>query len=314
MATSDVQSDEDAPPRHDVPRAGRSGFLMIEERQVHYLEWGRRDAPPVVCLHGGGQNAYMWEELGAALAGGFGVLAPDLPGHGDSDVDLGVAGGVSGLDRRRLADNVEAVLDDFGVDEAVLVGASLGGITALTLAAASPSRVAGIVLIDIGHRLEDEGVARIVEFMSAHESFASLDEAAAAVAEYLPNRKPGRPERLKRNLRQRADGRWVWKHALGRRLRQAVDEGATFEPGGWRRLVAGMDTEIAGLDCPVLVLRGGSSDVLSDDGAREVAELIPDARLATVDAAGHHAAGDNPHTTIDLVAEFLHEIGWARAG
>lgn len=312
MSISRAESEpvDDSPPRHDIPAGGRSGFLMVEERQVHYLEWGRRDAPAVTCLHGGGQTAYMWEDLGSVLGTRYALIAPDLPGHGDSDLDLGVAGGVSGLDRRRLADGVEAVLDAFGVDETVLVGASLGGITALTLAAASPSRVAGIVLVDIGHRLEDEGVQRIVEFMTAHESFASLEEASVAVAQYLPNRKTADPQRLKRNLRQRSDGRWVWKHALGRRLRAAIDEGATFDGGGWRQLVAGMDTEIAGLDCPVLVLRGGASDVLSDEGAKEVAELIPDARLATVESAGHHAAGDNPHTTTRLVADFLDEIGW----
>ena len=50
-------------PRHDIPTAGRSGFVLVDERQVHYLEWGRSGSPPVVCLHGGGQTAYMWEGL-----------------------------------------------------------------------------------------------------------------------------------------------------------------------------------------------------------------------------------------------------------
>jgi pimeloyl-ACP methyl ester carboxylesterase len=305
---------EYGPPRHDIPAGGRSGFVLLDDRQVHYLEWGRRNAPPVVCLHGGGQTAYMWEDLGAALAPTHYVLAPDLPGHGDSDVDLAVAGTATGLDRRALADGVEAVMDAFGVDEAVLVGASLGGITSLTLAAASPTRAAAIALIDIGHRLEDEGVKRIVDFMTRHESFGSLEEAAEAVAEYLPNRKgPTSPERLRRNLRQRSDGRWVWKHAIGRRLRAATDAGGhvpAVQPGGWQALVAGMDAEIAALECPVLVLRGKQSDVLSDEGAREVAELIPNARLAEISSAGHHAAGDNPQSTIDLVQEFLAELKW----
>jgi pimeloyl-ACP methyl ester carboxylesterase len=300
------------PPRHDIPAGGRSGFTLVDDRQVHYLEWGRRVAPPVVCLHGGGQTAYMWEALGDALRDRCYVLAPDLPGHGDSDVDLAVAGTVSGLDRRGLADGIESVMDAFGVDDAVLVGASLGGITSLTLAAASPTRVAGVVVVDIGHRLEDEGVQRIVDFMVRHESFASLDEAAEAVAEYLPHRTATNPERLRRNLRQRADGRWEWKHALGRSLRERSG-GAPLPRGGWRELVAGMDAEIARLDCPVLVLRGRESDVLSDEGAQEVAALIPNARLATIGAAGHHAAGDNPGTTIDLVSGFLDELGWGRA-
>jgi pimeloyl-ACP methyl ester carboxylesterase len=301
------------PPRHDVPVGGHSGFTMVDDRQVHYLSWGRRNAKPVVCLHGGAQTAYMWEELGAALGDHYFVLAPDLPGHGDSDLDLSIAGTTSGLDRRRLAEGVEEVLDHFGIDDAVFVGASLGGITSLTVASQSPTRVSGIVLVDIGHRLEDDGVQRIVEFMTKHESFASLEEAAVAVGEYLPHRKsPSSPERLRRNLRQRADGRWEWKHALGRQLRDATATGErpAFSGGGWRDLVAGMDAELTRLSCPVLVLRGEQSDVLSGEGAEEATQLIPNARLATISSAGHHAAGDNPATTVTLVATFLTDIGW----
>jgi pimeloyl-ACP methyl ester carboxylesterase len=312
MTAPDPNDAHEGPPRHDIPAGGHSAFTLVDDRQVHYLMWGRRTRPPVVCLHGGGQTAYMWEELGAALNADYFVVAPDLPGHGDSDVDLAVAGTVSGLDRRALATSVEDFLDHLGVDEAVFVGASLGGITSLTIAAQSPSRVAGIALVDIGHRLEDEGVKRIVEFMTRHESFASLEEAAVAVAEYLPNRKgPTTPERLRRNLRQRTDGRWEWKHALGRRLR-AAEAGAAgeYEPGNWRFLVAGMDAELARLGCPVLVLRGSRSDVLSDAGAEETAKLIPNARLATIGGAGHHAAGDNPESTTSLVRDFLTEVGW----
>ena len=68
---------ESLPPRHDVPAAGRSGFVRLGDRQVHYLEWGHARRPAVVCLHGGGQTAYMFEELGSALAGRFHVLAWD---------------------------------------------------------------------------------------------------------------------------------------------------------------------------------------------------------------------------------------------
>jgi pimeloyl-ACP methyl ester carboxylesterase len=310
--TSEPEAARSGPPRHDVPTGGHSAFTLVDDRQVHYLAWGKRSAPAVVCLHGGAQTAYMYEALGAALADRYWVVAPDLPGHGDSDIDLAVAGTVGGIDRRALADSVEAFLDHVGVDEAVFVGASLGGITSLTIAAQSPSRVVAIALIDIGHRLEDEGVKRIIEFMTKHESFASLEEAAAAVAEYLPQRKAsaGGPERLKRNLRQRADGRWEWKHALGRSLRERGITGDAVSPGGWREMVAGMDAELTRLQCPVLVLRGSQSDVLSDAGAQEVAKLIPDARLATIGAAGHHAAGDNPETTVTLVRAFLDEIAY----
>jgi len=285
------------PERHDIPTRGRSGFVMVDDRQVHYLEWGPSHAPAVVCLHGGGQTAYMYEAIGAALGDRYHVLAPDLPAHGDSEPL-----GNDGFTRHELASSTLPLLEEFGIERAAFVGASLGGITSLTIAAMKPEAVGAIVLIDIGHRLEDEGVNRIIEFLGKHESFASLDEAAVAVAEYVPNRtRPTNPQRLRRNLRQRPDGRWEWKHRLGR---VASIEGRRV---GWRQLTDGMDDEARAIVCPVLVLRGAKSDVLSDN---EIADLLPDARLATVGAAGHHAAGDNPETTASLVSAFLSEIGW----
>jgi pimeloyl-ACP methyl ester carboxylesterase len=186
------------------------------------------------------------------------------------------------------------------------VGASLGGMVAITHAAAHPDTVGAIVLIDVGHRLEEEGVRKIMEFMRAHESFASLEEAATEVAKYLPHRKSVRPERLRRNLRQRTDGRWIWKHGYGRRLRAEGDERVR----NWRSVIEGLDTDAASLRCPVLVLRGAASDVLSDQGAEEVTALIPNARLAIVANAGHLAAGDNPDSTVNLISSFLTDIGW----
>lgn len=295
-----VVSVESSVPRHDIPTAGRSGFVLVEDRQVHYLEWGRAGAAPVVCLHGGGQTAYMWEGLGAALGATHHVLAPDLPMHGDSDP-------VGEMSREALAATIPSLLAEFGFERAVFVGASLGGLVSMTVTAAHPELVRAIVLVDIATRLEDKGVERIVDFMRAHDSFAGLEEAAAAISEYLPQRKPGDPSRLTRNLRQRADGRWEWKHGYNRALR---DGGDLTEGGGWRELVGDLAEDAAKFTCPVLVLRGAASDVLSSEGAEEIVGLIPDARLATIASAGHHAAGDNPESTVGLVTSFLAELAW----
>ncbi|HXQ23475.1 MAG TPA: alpha/beta hydrolase [Candidatus Acidoferrales bacterium] len=286
-------------PRHDVPLGGRSGFAVIEGRQVHYLEWGRSAAPAVLCLHGGGQTAYMYEELGNALRGRYHLLAPDLPDHGDSEPTTETG-------RHALAATLPPLCAHFGLSRFAMVGASLGGIVSITYAAQHAEQVVAIALIDVGHRLEEEGVKKIVAFMSKHESFASLEEAAAEIAVYLPHRKEVRPESLRRNLRQRADGRWVWKHGYGRRLRAEGEDRVR----NWRDVIDGLDTDAAGLRCPVLVLRGSASDVLSHEGAEEVTALIPNARLAVVDKAGHLAAGDNPSSTVGLISSFLAEISW----
>ena len=297
---------EELPPRHDVPAGGRSGFVLLDDRQVHYLEWGHARLPAVVCLHGGGQTAYMFEELGAALAGRFHVVAWDFADHGDSDpfphdVDQ------RHLDRRLLAADAAPLCAEFGIERAVFVGASMGGIVSVTISAAYPELVEGVVLLDVGHRLETAGVLRIRDFLSAHESFADLDEAAAAIATYLPGREVTKG-RLTRNLRQRSDGRWVWKHGLGRRIREQA--GTIDAENAGAAVVAGIDEDLRNLHRPVLVLRGANSDVLSEDGADELMGLLPDARFARISGAGHLAAGDNPESFVSLVSRFLDDLGW----
>ena len=299
------------PPRHDVPNAGRSGFVRLGGRQVHYLEWGHARLPAVVCLHGGGQTAYMFEELGRALAPRFHVLAWDSADHGDSDPFLDGPAAENPIDRQALAADAGPLLAEFGIDRAVFVGASMGGIVSVTVAATRPDLVGGVVLLDVGHRLETAGVQRIVAFLSEHESFADLEEAAAAIAGYLPGRRVT-AGRLTRNLRQRPDGRWVWKHGLGRRIRER--EGIVDAEQGGAAVVAGLEDDLRGLQRPVLVLRGSASDVLSEAGADELVELLPDARYARIHGAGHLAAGDNPESFVSLVSRFLDEIGWADIG
>lgn len=294
MSVTPVLSDDF--PRHDVPKGGRSGFTVIDDHQVHYLEWGRVGAPAMLCLHGGGQTAYMFEQLGAAHADSHHVLAPDLPSHGDS-------GRIEEFGPNVIAETIPPLLESFGFDAVHLVGASLGGMAGLILTAERPDLVRSVVLIDVGHKLEPEGVKKIVDFMSAHESFASLDEAAEEIARYLPQRKKVRPASLTRNLRQRGDGRWVWKHGFGERLRDAgPDVDRTGNLPEMLEVVRGAAEQV---QCPVLVLRGSESDVLSDEGAQAAVNLIPDARLEIVENAGHLAAGDNPHSTVSLISEFL---------
>ncbi|MBV9870088.1 MAG: alpha/beta hydrolase [Frankiaceae bacterium] len=297
---TDVTYEVHGPERHDVPAAGRSGFVVIDDRQVHYLEWGAAGAPAVIALHGGGQTAYMFEEIGRELRSTHHVIAPDLPGHGESEA---LSHDPRDFSRQTLAATLPGLLAEFGIEHASFIGASLGGILSLTLAAADPAKVNAIALIDVGHRLEEAGVRRIVEFMGKHESFGSLAEAAEAVAEFNPDRPKADPERLRRNLRQRPDGRWTWKHNLGAVSAERIKE-VKWEDD----ILAGLGDDAAKITVPVLVLRGQKSDVLSSDGAEEVAALLPNGRLVEVHNAGHLAAGDNPESTVSLIRGFLNEI------
>jgi pimeloyl-ACP methyl ester carboxylesterase len=290
------------PDRHDIPEGGRSGFVDVGGRQVHYLEWGRADRPPVLALHGGGQTAYMYEELGKALRETHHVLAPDLPGHGDS---ASLPGASPVMGRHAIAETLPPLIEEFGLGKVAVVGASLGGITAITLARSNPEVVASISLIDVGHQLEEAGVQRIIKFMSEHESFGSLEEAAEAIAEYAPRKSRARTTSLTRNLRQRSDGRWIWKHGFGR-----LRAGAPDPTANWRDILEGLDDDARQVKVPALVIRGAESDVLSDEGAKDVASLIPDGRVVVVPDAGHLTAADNPDGTVAHIKSFLSDINW----
>lgn len=174
-----------APPRH--PAGGRSGFALVDDRQVHYLEWGHRGLPSVLALHGGGQTAYMFEDLGEAVAGRYHVLAPDLPSHGDSDPMEERLGPTA------IATTIPALLDAFGMPRVVLVGAPLGGLTGIRLGAEHPDRVAGLVLIDVGHRLEPEGVRKIVDFMGPTSRSARSRRPPRRSRSTCPSARPSAP-------------------------------------------------------------------------------------------------------------------------
>ncbi len=240
---------------------------------------GPADAPVVVLLHGGGQTRHSWAGAMAALvARGYRVINYDARGHGDSDWS---SAGAYHLDNR--AADLEAVVRDLKVPFA-LVGASLGGATAIQ-AVARGLRPAVVVLVDIVPEAEPQGVGRIVGFMRGHpDGFATLDEAADAVAAYNPDRpRPRDPSGLMRNLRRRPDGRlgWHWDPRI-----------VEADPGVHHDEVRRSAEVLAATEIPLLLVRGLSSDVVSDAGVAAFKALAPRLEVADVAGAGHMVAGD----------------------
>lgn len=245
---------------------------------------GPEHGRPLLFLHGGGQTRQSWgTALQEAAARGYRAYALDLRGHGESgwspdgDYDLD-----------HFAEDTRAVIRALA-EPPVLVGASLGGLASLLVAADPPPAVAGLVLVDIAVRIEDEGAQEIGAFMhAAPDGFASIDEAADAVAAYLPHRpRPKDVSGLMRNLRERDDGRLVW-HWDPAFLRPKPGQ---TQPGAAPRLDQ-LETAARRLAVPTLLIRGGRSRVVSKEGAAEFLELAPHARLADVAEADHMVAGD----------------------
>ena len=270
-------------------------FHGVDDLVLVADEWNRGadSKPTVLMLHGGGQNRFSWKNTGQILADeGFHVVALDSRGHGDSDRSRDATYTVDAL-----CGDVLRMLDQIG-RPVMLIGASMGGMTGILVAdAAGPEKVTKLVLVDVVPRYEKDGSARIRDFMFSHvHGFESLDEAANAVAAYLPHRtKPRSPEGLKKNLRHR-DGRWYW-HWDPKFLTAPADNAFVREEKLER---AAMDLTI-----PILLIRGKLSDVVSMDGVRDFLEKVPHAEFVELSDAGHTAAGDDNDAFSEAVVQFV---------
>lgn len=261
-------------------------------------------ARPVLFLHGWGQTRHAWGRTLAALgAQGWYAVSLDLRGHGDSDWPVD-----PGYELDDFADDVLAVLGQLPPGASV-VGASLGGISSL-LAVTRPGegRVDRLVLVDITPRVETEGAWRVLEFMRGGvDGFGSLEEAATAVAAYLPHRgTPRDSSGLERNLRRDRDGRLRW-HWDPRFLEHPWfappdrDALATTIEGTRQRLLAAA----ARLDIPLLLVHGRLSDIVTDDTAEELLRTARDASYVDVRDAGHMVAGDVNDAFTSAITPFL---------
>jgi pimeloyl-ACP methyl ester carboxylesterase len=276
--------------------AGRDGNRLAADAA------GDAANPPVVLLHGGGQTRHSWGTTLHALADkGWRAYAVDLRGHGDSEW---AADGDYTLDA--FAGDVLALSRTFDEPPA-LVGASLGGVASLAAIGEHPDDdvARALVLVDVAPRIEEQGRMRIGAFMAEHmhDGFESLDEVADAISRYNPHRpRPSDLKGLQKNLRQRENGRWFWHWdpAFISGPRGAADEtrSSVVDP---ERLAAAARA----LRVPTLLVRGRVSDLLSEQGARELLELVPHAQMVDVAGAGHMVAGDRNDLFNDAVVSFL---------
>ncbi len=260
--------------------------------------YGDETGSPVVLLHGGGQTRHAWGGAAAAFAGaGRFAISIDLRGHGHSDWS---PDGVYGM--TEFAADVHALASSLGRPPA-LVGASLGGLASLVAVGESDSGVASsLVLVDVAPRIEVEGRVKIQEFMRAGmRGFDSLDEAADSIAAFIPHRpRPTDLSGLRKNLRQRGDGRWYW-HWDPRWL--GNNEGVDGQSGlvHHDRMCAAARK----ITIPTMLVRGRMSDIVSDESVRELRELIPHAEVVDVAGAGHMVAGDRNDAFNSAVIAFV---------
>ncbi len=274
--------------------------LLLGPMRFHYLDWGTTGLPPVVFLHGGGLNAHTWDLVCAALRLTRHCVALDQRGHGESEwspqMDYSTESHVGDLD---------AFVGALGLERFVLVGMSLGGANALAWAGQHSSRLAGLVLIDVGPETRAAGVQKIQAFTAEATALDSVEHYVERALAFNPRRNRDLLRRsLHHNLRQMPDGRWMWKY--DQRHRGKVDPAARDR----RRDL--LWSAVDKVECPTLVVRGAQSDVFHDEDAEHLAARLRQGRWVRIDNAGHTVQGDNPAGLLVALRPFLDEVAPGR--
>ncbi|SDQ81388.1 alpha/beta fold hydrolase [Microbacterium sp. cf332] len=275
-----------------APAAERLFTFMPDGRPLSALRLGD-GAPEVTLLHGAGLNAHTWDRTVLAL--GRPALALDLPGHGDSgwrdDADYTA--------RTLAADIAPAVAQWVGTPQ-VVVGQSLGGLTAAALAAAHPELVRALVIVDIAPGLDPAGgAAQIRRFFAGPTHWTSRDEMVERALSFgLGGDRTAAERGVFLNSRVREDGRVEWKHHFARIANAlAADPDAAAAASARQDSLAGILAasgwdDLAAVTAPVTLVRG-TRGYLSDADLAAFTDRLPDAAVVTVDS-GHNVQEELP--------------------
>lgn len=276
----------------NAEQAGVTGPLPTVQRvdagPISALRWGA--APPrVVFLHGGAQNAHTWDTVVLGL--GQPALAVDLPGHGHSswrdDGDYSPQCNAAAL---------APVLRDLAPAAVLVVGMSLGGLTAIRLAASVPELVPQLVLVDVTPSAlqrhsqmsaADRGTVALAQGDRTFDDFASMLALTTLAA---PHRDP---ESLRRgvlhNSRRLPDGRWTWRYDTIRKV------------GDFSELW----NDVSAIGAPTTLIRGGDSAFVCADDVAEYARRSPGLTTHVVAGSGHSVQSDQPRALVELLATTL---------
>jgi pimeloyl-ACP methyl ester carboxylesterase len=263
------------------PKVARVAVDVGDGQTISALRWGE-GPPALVLLHGGAQNAHTWDTV--ALAVDLPLVAIDLPGHGHSSHREDHAYWPA-----QNAIAVETAMRALAPDGTLLVGMSLGGLTAIALADRAPDLIQELVLVDVTPGVNREKASQIANFIDGPEYFESFDEILQRTIMFNPTRSESSLRRgIMHNAVEDADGRWRWRYDLPRRGSGEGDDG---------RIIPGLDTlwdAIERSPVPLTLARGALSPVVDDADVEELLRRRPEAQVVVFADAGHSIQGDKP--------------------
>lgn len=248
-----------------------------------------RPGPPVVILHGLFGSGDNWHTVAKELTELAPVIAVDLPNHGESPH-------TGRFDYREVADDVGAFLLELGIDRCYLLGHSMGGKVAMSLALRRPEMVAALVVADIAPK----------QYPSRHqEEFQAMEDVRAAGAGnrreadgVMAERIDSRAIRafLLKNYREGPSGEYEWRFNLDGVREHYGEISAWPEHGG------------AAYEGPVLFLTGGRSPYVSSEDEAPARALFPRLELRTIADAGHWLHAERREEFLTRVKEFFGNV------
>ena len=265
--------------------------------RLHFRDYaGDASRPPVLCLPGLTRNARDFESIADRIGGRWRVLCLEMRGRGDSDY----ARDPMTYQPVQYLDDIEALLEQHGIDRFVAFGTSLGGLLTMLLAGADlmrtaegkPARLAGAMINDIGPEVSEAGLERIRGYVGQGRSFETWMHAARALQEAQGDVYPDFEiadwlRVAKRTMALGSGGRVAFDYDM--KIAEPFDTptGATPQFDMWP-LFGGLAAT------PLLILRGANSDILSEETAARMLAAAPGAELLTLPRIGHAPTLDEP--------------------
>ncbi|MEZ5985329.1 MAG: alpha/beta hydrolase [Hyphomonas sp.] len=270
---------------------------------LYAKRYGPKDAQlSVLCMHGLTRNHKDFEPMIAALPEQYQFIAVDVRGRGLSDRDKNA----EHYSPVTYVGDMAALLDHLKLDRVALIGTSMGGLMSMIMMKAMPQRVRGVVLNDVGPVFEKAGLNRIAAYTSNNEPMAGWDDAARTVGEVQADIFPDYgPEEwmafARRTYRELSDGRVALDYdpEITRTVGQ-VRPGLLTRIAMWK-LYKDMSKS------PLLLIRGETSDILSEKTATKMIKRHPDAQLVTVPRVGHAPILDEPEA-VQAIRNFLANV------